>query len=199
MVQKIILASQSPRRRELMSKIGIEYTVEPPTVEENITKTSPWDAVMELSEKKAFDVFRKHAEENVLVIGADTMVAYGNCCLGKPQSEEEAINILKRLQSRVHQVYTGLSFVWTGERRAHTLCEKTEVELYPMTEEEILSYVKSGEGMDKAGAYGIQTQFSIYIKQIRGEYNNVVGLPIARLYHELQRLNLLSDEQVSDE
>lgn len=191
MIQQIILASQSPRRQELLSQAGLEYTVEPPTVGERITKTTPWDVVMELSEQKAFDVFKNHADENVLVIGADTVVAYENRILGKPNSKEEAIEMLKMLQGNLHQVYTGVSIVWTKNRRAHTFCEKTEVEFYPMTDQEIRSYVDSGDCMDKAGAYGIQTQFCVYVKQIHGDYNNVVGLPIAKLYHELKRMNLL--------
>ncbi len=191
MVQQVILASQSPRRQELLSQTGLEYIVEPSMVEERITKTAPWDVVMELSEQKALDVFSNHTDENVLVIGADTVVAYENRILGKPHSKEEAVEMLKMLQGNIHQVYTGVSIIWTSNRRAHTFCEKTEVEFYPMTNEEIHSYVESGDCMDKAGAYGIQTQFCVYVKQIRGDYNNVVGLPIARLYHELKRMNLL--------
>lgn len=191
MNQQIILASQSPRRQELLARSGLEFITETSMIDEKMTKEAPWDVVMELSEQKALDVFKNHADENVLVIGADTVVSYENHVLGKPKSEEEAVGMLRRLQGGIHQVYTGVSIIWTKNRRAHTFCEKTEVEVYPMTDQEIRSYVESGEGMDKAGAYGIQTRFCVYVKQIHGDYNNVVGLPTARLYHELKRMNLV--------
>lgn len=185
---QIILASQSPRRRELLSQMGMTYIVQPSVIEEKITKTNPWDVVMELAAQKAVDVFERQNADNALVIGADTIVAYGTRILGKPKSEEDAIDMLHLLQGNTHQVYTGVSLVWPKGRR--TFCEKTDVEFYPMTKEEIADYVKSGLCMDKAGAYGIQTQFGVYVKRINGDYNNVVGLPIARLYQEMKKLEL---------
>lgn len=195
---KIILASQSPRRKELLAQAGFEYIVEPSTVEEVITKTRPWEVVMELSEQKAMDVYRKYDKNNILVIGADTIVAYGERILGKPHSEEEAIEMLMLLQGNTHQVYTGVSFVWNDDSsekesqiKKHTFYEKTEVEFYPMSEQEIREYVATKDCMDKAGSYGIQTHFCVHVKKISGDYNNVVGLPIARLYQEMKHSGIL--------
>ncbi len=191
--RRILLASQSPRRRELLSQAGFVYEVEPSQVEEHTTRTLPWEIVMELSRQKAVDISRRHKEPELLVVGADTIVAYGDRILGKPHSAEAAVEMLTLLQGSRHQVYTGVTLVWTeqGEERIHTFYEKTEVEFYPMSQEEIYRYVDTGDCMDKAGAYGIQTQFGIYIKGIHGDYNNVVGLPIAALYQEMKRNDLL--------
>lgn len=191
--RRILLASQSPRRRELLSQAGFVYEVEPSQVEEHTTRTIPWEIVMELSRQKALDISRRHKDPELLVVGADTIVAYGDRILGKPHSAEAAVEMLTLLQSSRHQVYTGVTLVWTeqGEERIHTFYEKTEVEFYPMSQEEIYRYVDTGDCMDKAGAYGIQTQFGIYIKGIHGDYNNVVGLPIAALYQEMKRNDLL--------
>ena len=191
--RRILLASQSPRRRELLSQAGFVYEVEPSQVEEYTTRTLPWEIVMELSRQKAVDISRRHKEPELLVVGADTIVAYGDRILGKPHSAEAAVEMLTLLQGSRHQVYTGVTLVWTeqGEERIHTFYEKTEVEFYPMSQEEIYRYVDTGDCMDKAGAYGIQTQFGIYIKGLHGDYNNVVGLPIAALYQEMKRNDLL--------
>lgn len=191
--RRILLASQSPRRRELLSQAGFVYEVEPSQVEEHTTRTIPWEIVMELSRQKALDISRRHKDPELLVVGADTIVAYGDRILGKPHSAEAAVEMLTLLQGGRHQVYTGVTLVWTeqGEERIHTFYEKTEVEFYPMSQEEIYRYVDTGDCMDKAGAYGIQTQFGIYIKGIHGDYNNVVGLPIAALYQEMKRNDLL--------
>ncbi len=191
--RRILLASQSPRRRELLSQAGFVYEVEPSQVEEHTTRTIPWEIVMELSRQKALDISRRHKDPELLVVGADTIVAYGDRILGKPHSAEAAVEMLTLLQGSRHQVYTGVTLVWTeqGEERIHTFYEKTEVEFYPMSQEEIYRYVDTGDCMDKAGADGIQTQFGIYIKGIHGDYNNVVGLPIAALYQEMKRNDLL--------
>lgn len=191
--RRILLASQSLRRRELLSQAGFVYEVEPSQVEEHTTRTIPWEIVMELSRQKALDISRRHKDPELLVVGADTIVAYGDRILGKPHSAEAAVEMLTLLQGSRHQVYTGVTLVWTeqGEERIHTFYEKTEVEFYPMSQEEIYRYVDTGDCMDKAGAYGIQTQFGIYIKGIHGDYNNVVGLPIAALYQEMKRNDLL--------
>ena len=191
MEQRIILASQSPRRRELLTLAGITYEIEPSDVEELITKKTPWDVVMELAIQKAKDVADRHCKEQVVVIGADTIVAYQGEILGKPHSEKDAFDMLIRLQGSVHQVYTGVSILCPCKNDQRTFVEKTEVEFYPMTEKEILDYVSTGDCMDKAGAYGIQTSFCVHVKQIHGDYNNVVGLPVARLYQELKKMDLL--------
>lgn len=197
----VILASQSPRRRELLTQAGFPYQVEPSQVVEKITKEEPWEVVMELSRQKAEDIYKKHGGElqrgdsshaaaPILVIGADTVVAVQNQILGKPRSEQEAFDMLAQLQGRIHQVYTGVSLFWNEENRMHerVFYERTEVALYPMTEQEIREYIQTGDCMDKAGAYGIQTHFGVYIRGLQGDYNNVVGLPIARLYQEIKEI-----------
>lgn len=188
--EKVILASASPRRTELLEQIGISHIVMPSRSEEIITKSIPSDIVMELSLQKAEDVFeqcRQEFTEDFVVIGADTIVAIENRILGKPGDEKEAFAMLSLLQGKKHQVYTGVTIMkWIdGKVTRKTFSECSQVECYPMTEDEIHSYITSGEPMDKAGAYGIQGRFAAYVKAIEGDYNNIVGLPIARLYHEL--------------
>ena len=192
--KKIVLGSASPRRRELLQQIGMEFTIITSDCDEHITKTIPAEVVQELSLMKAQDVFNKlQNKADVLVIGADTIVALEGEILGKPHSKENAISMLNHLQGKTHQVYTSVSFVWeeNGEILAHTFFECTEVEVLPMTKEEIAYYVNLDTCMDKAGAYGIQNEFACYVKGIKGDYNNVVGLPIGRVYQELKQLSLL--------
>ena len=204
--KKIILGSASPRRRELLAQIGLDFTVVTSDCEEKVTSIVPARVVQELSLMKARDVFNKiscsvtekdgHEAYNpseILVIGADTIVALENEILGKPYSKENAISMLNHLQGHIHQVYTSVSIVWeeNGQIMTHTFYEKTDVEVLPMTEQEILYYVGLDTCMDKAGAYGIQNEFACFVKGIHGDYNNVVGLPIGRVYQELQKLSLL--------
>lgn len=190
---RILLASQSPRRRELLTQAGFDYEVIPSAVEEHTTRSLPWEIVLELSEQKAMDIYRNHKADRILVIGADTIVAYGTRILGKPHTREEAYEMLELLQGNTHQVYTGVTMVWQedGITKQTAFFEKTEVVCYPMQKEEIQDYINTGDCMDKAGAYGIQTQFGVHVKEIRGDYNNVVGLPIARLYQEMKKQGIL--------
>lgn len=189
---KIILASASPRRTELLDQAGISHTVIPSCCEEVICSDVPEDVVVELALQKAEDVYQRYAllhdEEHFLVIGADTVVTLDGKILGKPKDEEEAFQMLSMLQGRTHQVYTGVAFVFLkdGQIKQHVFYECSDVQLYPVSEEEIRAYIASGEPMDKAGAYGIQGKFAIHVKGIKGDYNNIVGLPIARIYQELK-------------
>lgn len=194
-MKKIILASASPRRRELLEQGGIPFTVIPSQAEENITTTNPVLAVEELSYLKCSDVYEKSVED-VVVIGADTVVVSDGKILGKPSSKEEAIEMLQGLQGRAHEVYTGVTIMIREgkENTKKTFHEKTKVVFYPMSDEEIRSYVNTKEPMDKAGAYGIQGKSAIFIKEINGDYNNVVGLPLARLYQELKNTGIESRE-----
>lgn len=185
---KIILASASPRRKELLGKIGMEFEILPAKGEEVITKSLPWEVVEELSYEKAMEIAKQQKEE-CIVIGADTIVAKGEKIMGKPKDEEEAYAMLLEIQGNTHQVYTGVTIIRTGEKqRCVTFAEKTEVVLYPMSDKEIRTYIASGDCMDKAGAYGIQGDFAIHVKGIEGDYYNVVGLPIGRVYQELKQL-----------
>lgn len=192
-MNKIILASASPRRQELLTQIGMEFKVIPSGMEEVPQSRQPEDVVMELSKGKAEDVFEslpKEEKEITLVIGADTIVAYKGRIIGKPDSRENAQEILSCLQGGIHQVYTGVTLIWQGGEKI-SFYEKTDVEMYPMSMEEIKRYVDTGEPVDKAGAYGIQGKGAAYIKEIRGDYNNVVGLPVGRLYQEMKKHFLL--------
>ena len=186
---KIILASASPRRKELLAQIGLEFQVLAGNVDEKITTKVPSLAVEQLSRQKAracADGLRQNG--SVIVIGADTVVACGGEIMGKPSCEEEALRMLRLLQGSSHQVYTGVTLIYREQDSANiqekTFHEATTVHFYPMTDEEIAGYVSTGEPMDKAGAYGIQGLCAKYIKGIEGDYNNVVGLPVARLYQE---------------
>ncbi len=192
--KKIILGSASPRRKELLQQIDMEFTVVTSDCEEKISKVAPAEVVQELSEMKAKDVFAKVAcKDETLVIGADTIVVLEGAILGKPHSKESAISMLNHLQGKTHQVYTSVSFIWEqgGEMMTHTFYECTEVEVLPMTKEEIAYYVSLDSCMDKAGAYGIQNEFACYVKGIKGDYNNVVGLPVGRVYQELKQLSFI--------
>ncbi len=199
-MKKIILASQSPRRRELLTQAGIDFEVMTSQVEEKITKEEPDDIAEDLSSQKAWDVFNKIIKDkgeivarDYLVIGADTVVALDGIILGKPKNKQEAFSMLKSLQGRSHQVFTGVTIVRMGEEdvETHIFSECTEVEFYPISHEELHAYVDSGDCDDKAGSYGIQGAFAVHVKGIRGDYNNVVGLPIARLYQELKNIGEL--------
>ena len=190
---RVILASASPRRLDLLRQVGIEPEIEPSHVEEVITSTVPDQVVMELSRQKAEDIAALHAGEDASVIGADTVVAYDGKILGKPKDEADAVRMIRSFQGKVHQVYTGVTLVFCGKAAENaaeqwktiTFAEKTEVFVCSMTEQQIEDYVKTGEPMDKAGAYGIQGRFAVWVKGISGDYNNVVGLPLGRVCREL--------------
>ena len=208
---RLVLASASPRRRELLSQIGLEFTVMPSTKEENAKTTEAGALVQELSRQKAVDIWEQLSggqgqnpdadqeqiseetqepnlngkrQPELLVIGADTVVCCEGKILGKPHSREAAAEMLTALQGRSHEVYTGVTLYSQSE--TVTFFECTQVEFYPMTEAEISDYIDSKEPMDKAGAYGIQGLGARFVKGIRGDYNNVVGQPVGRLYQELK-------------
>lgn len=208
---QIILASASPRRRELLEQIGLEFEVCPAKGEEIITKEAPEEVVMELAGQKAREVAsmlqvygENHAElmtpQDIMIIGADTVVACQDesagsrqRILGKPKDEEDAFCMLSLLSGKTHSVYTGVSiFLISASGRAgeHIFYEKTDVSMCQMSPEEIRRYIATGEPMDKAGAYGIQGKCAIYVDKIDGDYNNVVGLPVAAIYREWKKLGI---------
>lgn len=191
---KVVLASGSPRRKELLAQIGIEPEIIPSRVEERTDETEPDQIVMELSRMKAEEVASR-CGAGTLVIGADTVVAVDGEVLGKPGTEERAREMIGKLQGKVHQVYTGVTLLLVGAQgKVHgcTFAERTDVHVHPMEDGEIAAYAACGEPLDKAGAYGIQGRFAAYIQKIDGDYGNVVGLPLGRLYHELK--NLMEDD-----
>lgn len=188
MNRKWILASASPRRKEILERMGISFQVIPAQGEEKVTSEEPKKVVMELALNKAKEVAEKfETKEKGAVIGADTIVVCDGRILGKPANRKEAEETLMTLSGRTHQVYTGVALVLIPEKTEYVFYEKTDVSMYHITEEEIKAYVDSGEPMDKAGSYGIQGKGGMFVKEICGDYNNVVGLPAARLYHEIKK------------
>ncbi len=202
---RIILASASPRRRELLEQIGLQFEVRVSDADENVAAAGPADLVEKLSRRKAEAVLSglEPGEEAVLVIGADTVVALGDRILGKPKDSRDAAEMLGELSGREHSVYTGVTLLYRPGREkgasggkaeegracpvrteCRTFHERTEVHFFPLSREEILFYVSTGDPLDKAGAYGIQGLFARYVERIDGDYNNVVGLPAGRLYQE---------------
>lgn len=195
-MEKIVLASSSPRRRELMARAGFRFEVIVSEADENIEVEAPDRMVEELSKRKAGAVAelvktQGFAEDSVLIVGPIPWCpSMGKSWETRRGAGAEAM--LKELSGRTHQVYTGVTLIRIKKESGHfyqesrTFSEGTDVSFYPMTEREICDYIATGEPMDKAGAYGIQGKAAIFVKGIRGDYNNVVGLPIARLYQELK-------------
>ncbi len=180
------------------------FEICPAKGEERITKSVPHEVVEEVASQKAIEVAsmvrtyeETHQElvtpSDLMVIGADTIVSCGGQILGKPKDERDACHMLKLLSGGTHQVYTGVSIVLldaSGKAGQVTFHEKTDVTMRAMSEEEIRRYVATGEPMDKAGAYGIQGKCAIFVDKIDGDYNNVVGLPVAAIYRELKKLGI---------
>ena len=193
-MKEFVLASASPRRRDLLTQIGIPFRICLSKKEEESSQKKPGDIVKELSYTKAKDVFDQ-GNQDAVVIGADTIVVYDEQVLGKPKDEEDAYKMIKMLQGKTHQVYTGVSVIWRQDDsiQVSSFYAVTDVELYGMSEEEIRAYIATNEPYDKAGGYAIQGYFARYVKQIQGDYNNVVGLPVGELYQILNSLNLLSE------
>lgn len=191
---KIILASGSPRRKELLLQIGIVPEIIVSHVEEKITSDVPAEVVMSLAEQKAVDV-AKEMPEGTVILGSDTVVAADGKILGKPKSHEEAYEMIRSLAGRSHQVYTGVCLVKKGpEGEADTVVsfyDETDVNVSPMTEKEIREYADSEEPMDKAGSYAVQGFFARYIDGLKGSYANVMGLPVHLVYQELKKLGVL--------
>lgn len=193
-MKKIILGSGSPRRKELLSQIGVPFEVRVSEKEEIYTQTIPKEIVKELALMKAENVASEIPAKNTIVIGADTVVVHQDQILGKPKDEQDAFRMIQSLQGDVHQVYTGvaiLDFDEDGEKTVISHAVETRVFVNPMSEEEIWKYVQSKEPMDKAGAYGIQGKFSAFIEKIEGDYFNVVGLPVSYVYQMLKQLGEL--------
>lgn len=187
-MKEIILASSSPRRKELLEQLQIPFSILPSTIEEKIEGiATPADIVMLLALQKANDIAQKHKE--AVVIGADTIVTYDEKILGKPTTEQEAYSMLHLLSGKTHEVFTGVAILYNEEQV--TFYERTEVTFYDLTDEEIYSYIESGEPMDKAGSYGIQGLGAEFVKKINGDYFSVVGLPVARVKRQLKSMGML--------
>ena len=185
----IILASQSPRRRELLERMGLAgFRVVSPDVDEHMEEDlPPAQLVCRLSQRKARAV-REQVGNEGLIIAADTVVALDGAVLGKPADELAAFKMLSTLSGVRHQVYTGLTVLRGGEE--HTEYEVTDVSFRELTQGEIEDYIRTGEPMDKAGAYGIQGYGALFISGIQGDYYNVMGLPVCRLGQLLETLGV---------
>lgn len=193
MNKRIILASGSPRRRELLEQIGITFEIAVSNQEEKYVSTKPYDIVKELAYQKAKNVASevKHELNNTIIIGADTIVVQDDEILGKPKDKEDAYRMLSNLQGRVHQVFTGtaiLSYDQEGKLTVDTHAVETKVFVHAMNTDEMKDYIDTGEPMDKAGSYGIQGRFAAYIDKIEGDYYNVVGLPVSYIYQQLKKI-----------
>ncbi len=183
-MQHLILASSSPRRKELLTNLGIDFEVSPSTIEEFIDQSAtPVQNVISLSMQKAMDVARKFP--NNFVVGADTIVTKGSLILGKPINKEEAFQTLKLLSGQSHSVLTGVTIVKNGIPTSFYV--ETDVTFWKLSDEEINQYIESNEPFDKAGSYGIQGLGSLFVKEIKGDYFSVVGLPISTLLRELKK------------
>ncbi len=192
---RIILASGSPRRTELLRTAGIAHEVVVSGADEDVQEENPARLVELLSARKAEEVYERMEQEvsgDLVVIGADTVVASDEKILGKPEDEEDARRMLRMLSGRSHHVYTGVTLCGRigSVRREVSFSEESAVHVAQLTKEEINAYIDSGEPMDKAGAYGIQGAFMKYVSRIEGDYFNIVGLPVSHVYQELKRLIL---------
>jgi len=191
------LASSSPRRRELLTLAGITFEVYPCNDPEETTALTPIETVLDLSFHKAASVFETLASDNsigdIAVLGADTIVVIDDEIIGKPADDKDARQILKKLSGRTHFVFTGVCILAQKNRktRKRTFYERTAVTMYPITDAELDDYLASGEHMDKAGAYAIQGLAGKFVRKVVGDYSNIVGLPLARVYHELAKLGVL--------
>ena len=191
MKYRLILASASPRRREILAQVGAEFEVIPAKGEELLTSTEPKEAVLQLSCQKAEETAGRLSGDagNIVVLGADTIVSLDGAILGKPKDKKDAVRMLGLLNGREHSVFTGLTMIVRGDGKEQIISfyEETRVFMYPMTKEQIQAYTETGEPLDKAGAYGIQGKCAVYIEKIVGDYYNVVGLPVAAIYQNLEK------------
>ena len=190
---KIILASASDRRKDILSQVGISYEVMPSSIDEDaIQADTPAALVEALSAAKAEDIAER-LTKNFVIIGADTVVVKDNSILGKPSDEAEAAKMLQMLQGNRHEVYTGVTLISVspeGKGLIDTFHVRTIVDMIPMTAAQIDAYIKTGEPMDKAGAYGIQGRGAAYIQDIAGDYYNFVGLPISTVLTRLANMGI---------
>jgi MAF protein len=192
----IILASGSPRRKEILENQGVHFRIITSDKEEKITKEDPGEVVSELAEMKASDVYERTAgSENgdFLIIGADTVVACDGKILGKPGNYERACEMIELIEGREHFVFTGVCLTGRKEGRDFKIVfdEKTAVFVSEMTKKEIEDYAKTGEPFDKAGGYAVQGLFAPYVEKIEGDYYNVVGFPLSRTVRELKKYKII--------
>nr|WP_205169311.1 Maf family protein [Bacillus pakistanensis] len=181
----LILASSSPRRKMLLQQLHLDFSIIHSNVDESIDrKVSPECVVTDLATRKALAVADDY--HSSYVIGSDTVVAQGDHILEKPKDKEEAKKMLSQLSGITHSVFTGVAVIFEGQQEV--FYEKTDVTFWELTEQEILNYIETGEPYDKAGGYGIQALGALFVKEIKGDYASVVGLPISKLYRTLKKM-----------
>lgn len=186
---KLILASGSPRRRELLELTGLKFDVITSDADENVPEdTDPGVAALILSERKALAVANLEKCKGSIVIGADTIVSLDGKKFGKPKDAEDAYRMLSALSDRTHTVYTGVAIV-NSDLTVNKFVEATEVHFYPLSDSQIRDYIATGEYSDKAGGYAIQGGGAVFISGIIGDYYNVMGLPIGRLMQEIRKIH----------
>ena len=181
----LVLASKSPRRKELLELAGYNFKIEVSNVDETVEETNPVDKVMAIAKKKGIDVYNKSNNEEAVILSADTIVVINNQVLGKPKDKDDARLMMKMLQNNTHQVYTAVYI--KSNLSEDWFYEKTDVIVGEITDEEIEEYINTKEPYDKAGGYGIQGMFSKYISSINGDYYNVMGLPIHKVNNTLKK------------
>lgn len=194
--KRLILASASPRRRELIQKLGLDFEAETSEADEKLPDyiTEPEDAPEYLSGIKAEAVYDKHTDEDVLVVGSDTVVILDGEIYGKPVDEDDAFRMLKSLSGRWHEVVTGVTIIsgvpGSDRRQQISFSVSTRVKFYQLGDDEIRDYIAGGEPMDKAGAYGIQQGGALIVERIDGDFFAVMGLPIAALSRRLREISI---------
>lgn len=189
---QVILASNSPRRKEILEQVGIQFQTIPSTAEEISSKEDPIELVEELAIMKSKEVAGR-IKGSAVILGADTMVVHNKTIMGKPANASDAKRMLSQIQNNTHEVYTGVSIIIKDVKKANgdivnetiSFVDVSKVLVLPMTSSQMNQYIASKEPMDKAGAYGIQGKFAVYIKEIIGDYYNIVGLPISKIYQTL--------------
>lgn len=185
MNKPIILASRSPRRSELLELAHIPFICEPSDIEEVMDESLPLlERIEKLAYQKALPIFEKHSDD--IILGADSIVYIDDEVIGKPKDENDARRILHKLSGRAHQVTTGVAIL--TKEKVETFSQTSDVLFYELEEEEIEDYIQSNEWQGKAGGYAIQGYACRFIKEIQGDYSNIVGLPVAKVYHYLKML-----------
>ena len=191
-MKKIILASGSPRRKEILEMCGFDFEVIKSECEEKTTKSEPWEIVCELSKQKALDVKSKingTDNDGKIILGADTIVVLNGRIFGKPKNYDDAKNMLTALSGNMHSVFTGICII--KENEVVSAYEKTDVYFKAMSDKEIENYLNTNEPFDKAGSYAVQGKGAMFIERIDGDYFNVVGLPVSLVYDKLKELSVL--------
>ena len=189
----LILASQSPRRRQLLGQIGLDFSILPADIDEDTVSLAlpPKEYVQELSQRKAHFVREEIGGAKAIILGADTIVVIDGTILNKPTDPENAFAMLKQLSNRMHEVFTGITLVESHTGKIQSEVQRTEVYFRELDDQEIWDYIASGSPMDKAGAYGIQEDYgAVFVSKINGCYYNVVGLPLEKLYGMLSSTSL---------